>query len=141
MVHGSRLSMDPTLKRWVNGLKHSKGIPRMISPGWCLELVLVAFAKALFEPIATCSLKHLTWKTAFSLAFTPNHRASEMHALSCKAPYLRFSNAGVMLFTNLSFLPKIATKENASYPIFEPFCGSRKIKFDHILVHFVQEQC
>ena len=33
-----------------------------------------------------------------------------MHVLSCKAPYLRFSNAGGALFTRLSFLPKVPTK-------------------------------
>ena len=72
----------------------------------------MAFTKAPFEPIATCLLKHLTWKTAVLLAVTSTCRASEMHMLSCNAPYLRFSNAGVTLFTRLSFLPKVATKEN-----------------------------
>ena len=60
-----------------------------------------SFHQGPFEPIVTCLLKHLTWKTAL-------------------LPYLRFFNAGVTLFTNLSFLPKVATKENASHPIFVP---------------------
>ena len=98
MVHGSLLSMDATLKRWVKGLKHSKGIPRMITPVWCLELVLAAFTKASFDPIATCLLKYLTWKTVFLLAIAYACRVCEMHALSYKTPYLRFSNAVVTLF-------------------------------------------
>ena len=43
-----------------------------------------------------------------------------MHTLSCRTPYIRFSNAGVTLFTSLSFLPKVATKSNTSCPIFVP---------------------
>ena len=105
MVHGSLLSMDPMLQRWIKGLEHSKGILHMITLGWCLELVLVAFTKAPFEPLATCSLKHLTWKTVFLLAIASTRRALEMHTLSCEIPYHRFSNDGVTLFTRLSFLP------------------------------------
>ena len=71
--------MDPTLKRWVKGFEHSKDIPHMITPVWCLVLVLVAFTRAPFELIAIYSLKHLTWKTAFLLTVTSAHRASEMH--------------------------------------------------------------
>ena len=83
LVHGNLLNLDPTLKRWIKGLKHAKDIPCMITPAWCLELVLAALTKAPFEPIATCPLKYLTWKTAFLLSVTSACRASEMHALSC----------------------------------------------------------
>ena len=96
--------MGPTLKRLIKGFEHSKGIPRMITPSWCLELVLAALTKAAFEPIMTCPLKYLTWKTAFLLAITSTRRASEMHILSCKPAYLFFSIVGVTLFTRLSFL-------------------------------------
>ena len=94
MVHGNPISNDPTLNRWIKGLEHSKGIPRMITPSWCLELVLMTLSKAPFEPIMTCPLKYLTWKTTFLLAITSAHRASEMHALSCEPTYLGFSSAG-----------------------------------------------
>ena len=87
---------------------------------WYLELVLAALTKALFEPIETCRLKYLTWKTAFLLAITSGHRASEMHALCYKSPYLRFSSAGVTLFMRLGFLPKVYTNANVSRPIFVP---------------------
>ena len=115
MVHDSPLSLDPMLKRWIKSHEHSKGIPHMITH---VELVLAALTKAPFEPIATCLLTYLTWKTAFLFTVTSTHRASEMHVLSCKASYLRFSNAGVMLFTRLSFLPKVTTKTNTSRPTF-----------------------
>ena len=116
----------------------------MITPAWSLELVLAAFAKAPFEPIATCSLKHLTWKTAFLFVITSACRASEMNALSCKAPapYLRFSNAGVMLFTRLSFFQKVTTEENTSRPIFVPAMHDQKDRalhrFRHALNKYLQ---
>ena len=91
----------------------------MILPTWCLELVLAALNQASFEPIKTCHLKYLTWKTVFLLAVTSGRRA-EMHALGCKQPYIRFSSAGVTLFTNLEFLPKVYTKANACQPIYVP---------------------
>ena len=102
--------MDSTLKIWIKGLGNSKGILHMIMLGWCLELVLAVFTKATLEPIVTCLLKHLTWKTILLLTITSTHRASKMHALSWEIPYLRFSNAGITVFTKLSFLLNVATK-------------------------------
>ena len=112
--------MDHTLKRWIKGLEHSKGIPRMITPGWYLDLVLVTLSKAPFEPILTCPIKFLTWKTAFLLTITSVRRASEMHTLSCDPAYIRFTGSGVILFTDLSFLPKVPTRANTTRPIFMP---------------------
>ena len=31
-VQGKPLSLDPFIRRWIKGLKHTKGIPRMILP-------------------------------------------------------------------------------------------------------------
>ena len=119
-VQGESLSMDPSTHRWIKGVEHTKGIPHRILPTWCLELVLVALNQALFEPIETCHLKYLTWKTVFPLAITSGCKASDMQALCCKEPYIRFSSTGVTLFTNLEFLPKVYTKANMLRPIFVP---------------------
>ena len=64
MVQGIALSLDPSIQRWIKGLKDLKGIPHMIMPSWCLELVLAALTKVLFGPIRTCHLKYLTWKNS-----------------------------------------------------------------------------
>ena len=64
MVRSISLGLDPSIQRWINGLDHTKGIPRMIMPTWCLGLVLAALTKAPFEPIETCHLKYLTWKNS-----------------------------------------------------------------------------
>ena len=65
-------------------------------------------------------MKYLTWKTVFLLAITSGCRASEMHALSCKPPDIRFSSTGVTLFMNIESLQKVYTKANASRPIYVP---------------------
>ena len=114
------LSLDPSIQRWINGLEHTKGIPHMILTTWCLELVLAALTKTPFEPIRTCRLKYLTWKTVFLLVITTGCRASEMHTLCCKPLYIQLSSTGVTLFTRLEFLPKVYTKANVSRPIFVP---------------------
>ena len=107
--------MDPSVHRWLKGLEHTKGIPRLILLTWCPEMVLAALNQAPFEPIKT----YLTWKTVFLLAITSGRRA-DLQALCCKEPYIRFSSTGVTLFTNMEFLPKVFTKANASLPIFVP---------------------
>ena len=118
MVRSATLSLDTSILRSINGLEHMKGIPHMTLPYWCLELVLVALTKVPFEPIETC-LNNLTWKTVFLLAITSGRRASEMHALCYKPPYIRFSSAGDTLFMRLEFLgTKVCTKANVSPPIF-----------------------
>ena len=43
------LNLEPSMQRWIKGLKHTKGIPHMILPSWCLELVQETLTKALFE--------------------------------------------------------------------------------------------
>ena len=84
-VHGNLLSLDPSSRRWLKGFEHTKGIPHMIMPTWCLELVLATLGRKPFEP-----LKYLTWKIAFLLAMTWGNRATEFHAPCCKllgSPY------------------------------------------------------
>ena len=83
LVRGATLSLDPSIQRWIKGLEHTKDTAHMILPIWCLELILAALTKALFEPSGTCRLKYLTWKTVFLLAITSGRRTSEMHALCC----------------------------------------------------------
>ena len=74
IVRGATLSLDPSIWRWIKGLEHTKAIPHVIMPTWCLELVLAARTKAPFEPIRTYHLNYLTWKTVFLLAITSGSR-------------------------------------------------------------------
>ena len=56
MAQGYPLSLDPSIKRWLKGLEHPKGIPRMVMPNWCLELVLASLGQEPFKPIMTYDL-------------------------------------------------------------------------------------
>lgn len=55
--------------------------PKMV-PQWNLALVLQAFLEEPFEPLETCLMKFLTWKTAFLVALAAARRVSCLHALS-----------------------------------------------------------
>ena len=39
-VQGQPLSVEGTVKKWVSGLKLSKGLARSLVPGWSLDLVV-----------------------------------------------------------------------------------------------------
>ena len=80
----------------------------MITRTWCLELVLGTLGWEPFEPIMTCRLKYLTWKTMFLLTMTSGRRASVLHTLCCKPNNLPL--LVVILFMRLGFRPKVATK-------------------------------
>ena len=92
----------------------------MITPNWCLELILVTLGQELFEPITTCCLEYLTWKATFLLAMTSGRRASELHILCCKPPYIWFTSDGVTIFMRLGFLPKVPSKANICCAIYVP---------------------
>ena len=66
MVRCNPLSLDPSIKGWLKGLEHTKSIPRIITPTWCLELVLATLGREPFEPVMMCRLKYLTWKTVLA---------------------------------------------------------------------------
>ena len=56
-------------------------------PQWDLSLVLRSLTKAPYEPLGQTSLKMLTQKTAFLLAFASAKRVSELHGLSYKVSH------------------------------------------------------
>ena len=63
-----------------------------------------------FEPIKLTSLKLFMWKTVFLLAITPVRRASELHALCYKEPYLAMLVTSVVLYSNVDCLPRVASQ-------------------------------
>ena len=99
----------------------------MITSAWCLELGLAALTKAPIEPIGTCRLEYLTWKTAFLLSITSRHRTPEMHTSCYKPSYLWFSNAGLTLFIRLGFLPKVYTRPMCLSPSLCQQCTTRQM--------------
>ena len=94
-ILGHRTAINTTLEQSVNTsyrdnilLKQfAKGIlrtapPKSTLPPWNLSLVLNALRKAPFEPLGSCDLKFLTFKTVFLITFASAARRSEVHAFS-----------------------------------------------------------
>ena len=90
---------------------------RSLIAAWSLDLVLAALKGHPFERIRNVSLKHLTWKTVFLLAIASVRRASELHVLCYKEPYLAMSSACVVLYPNIEFLLKVNSRFHVTQPI------------------------
>ena len=78
---GTDLRGFPIIKNYIKGLKTLE-TPRSTVPPWDLALVLNALRKTPFEPLQSCNLKYLTFKTVFLVAFATAARRSELHAIS-----------------------------------------------------------
>lgn len=78
----NRVLRDNTnIKSYIKAmLRTVKPVSRI--PLWDLALVLEALKKTPFEPLSQCSLRNLTLKTVFLVAFATAARRSELHALS-----------------------------------------------------------
>uniref|UniRef100_A0A8C4YQU8 Dedicator of cytokinesis 7 n=1 Tax=Gopherus evgoodei TaxID=1825980 RepID=A0A8C4YQU8_9SAUR len=73
-----------------------------------------------FEPLATCSLLYLSWKTAFLVAITSARRVSELRALVVDPPYTVFHKDKVQLRPHPAFLPKVVSAFHINQEIFLP---------------------
>ena len=70
--------LQSQLRSYKNSIeKEVKHIPK-----WNLTLVLNSLTKAPYEPMLKASLKHLSWKTAFLVAFATAARVGELRALA-----------------------------------------------------------
>ena len=75
-------------------------------PKWNLNLVLNSLTKKPYEPMLSCSLKHLTWKTAFLVSFATAARVSELAALNRNKVSHDRSWSKVSLQTHDTFVAK-----------------------------------
>lgn len=77
-------------------------------PKWNLPLVLEVLSKHPFEPLDSCSLKFLTFKTVFLIALASGRRRSEIHAFSSDEAAVSFTSdeSAVELHTYPGFLAK-----------------------------------
>lgn len=62
-----------------------------------------------FEPVATCNIQLLLWKTAFLMGITSAQRVGELAVLRHDPPYLRFYGVGVSISPDIRFLPKVVS--------------------------------
>ena len=125
-------------------------------PQWNLALVHKAFLEEPFEPMDSCAMKFLTWKTVFLVALASARHVSCLHALSLESdpqqPDLPGSvsfgqhKAEVTMFTNPAFVAKNQRWEsNSSVVIKSPhsFIASQggpqyKLCPVHALLHYLK---
>ena len=95
---------------------------RSLTPKWDLSCVLWSLTKEPYEPLTGASLKFLTLKTVFLLAFATARRRSEIHAFSIEEGCLRFnkSDGSVSLLCQPGFLAKNQLPQVLPEPIYVP---------------------
>lgn len=77
-VEGFSVFSHPDSKRFLKGLRHLFPPVKLPVPTWDLPLVLRALMRRPFEPMATCPLHLLSWKTFFLVAITSARRVGEL---------------------------------------------------------------
>lgn len=106
LTSGIQISKDIRINSQLKHFHLSRPRVTFKPPKWDLVLVLNSLLKAPYEPITSCNLKYLTYKTVFLVAFATAARINELHALSFeKLAYSRHWQK-VTLETRDDFLAK-----------------------------------
>ncbi|KAG6936020.1 hypothetical protein G0U57_013534, partial [Chelydra serpentina] len=111
---------NPMVTRFLKGLERLHPPVRRPVPTWDLNLVITRLMGAPFEPMATCSMLYLSWKTAFLVAITSARRVSELRALTSEPPYTVFHKDKVQLRPHPAFLSKVVSAFHINQDIFLP---------------------
>ena len=91
-----------------------KDIPaRSPVPPWDMTLVLTALRTHPFEPMDTCDLQKVIWKTAFLLALASAKRVSELHALVHPFAVSQRDGSAILTF-NPGFIAKTDLPDHRS---------------------------
>jgi hypothetical protein len=100
------LDNNPLITRLIKGMFVRRPPSRELTKPWDLKLVLNSFLEGPYKGCSNLSLAMLSHKTAFLLALATMCRRSELHALTIDSNHCRFSNGGVFLSYNPSFLSR-----------------------------------
>ena len=114
------LQQDRFVKNFFKSLTRSKPTKVRACPSWDLSLVLRALTNKPFEPLEESSLKHVTLKTAFLVAIASARRVSDLQALSIREPFPTVFDDRIILRTDPSFLPKVASTFHRTQDIILP---------------------
>lgn len=87
------------------------------SSSWDVMMVLQWLTQKSFELADKCDMKFFSGKMNLLVAITSAKRISELQSLSAKPHYIVFHKDRVSLWTNLSFLPKVAAETNFNQSI------------------------
>lgn len=94
--------------------------PQRIFSSWYLGIVLDGLLRVLFEPLESCTMKHLTLKVILLVAVVSARRVSELYALSTISPYCTFFPDRIVLQPDPAFLLKVALAFHRSQDIVIP---------------------
>uniref|UniRef100_K7EYP5 Core-binding (CB) domain-containing protein n=1 Tax=Pelodiscus sinensis TaxID=13735 RepID=K7EYP5_PELSI len=103
-VEDTTVFAHPVTKQFLKGLQALYPEVALPQESWELHLVLTTLTKPPFEPMATCSLYHLSLKTAFLVAIISARRVSEMAALMAEPPFTIFFKNKVTMRPHPKFL-------------------------------------
>ena len=105
---GESIGCNPFLSELIRSFELERPVSRNLTPKWDLSCVLWSLTKLPYEPLSEASIKFLTMKTVFLLAFATARRRSELHALSVEEGCLRFNktDGSVSLLCQPGFLAK-----------------------------------
>ena len=118
---GVDLGKDQDLSRLLANLARERPKIRACAPHWNLATVLEGMTKPPFEPLHQASLKLVTLKTVFLLAFASGRRRGEIHALMRTMSHTE-NWSKVVLHTDPSFVAKtvLANSNNVMQPLVIP---------------------
>ncbi|KAJ8043910.1 TBC1 domain family member 10B [Holothuria leucospilota] len=109
---GSSIGTNTALCHLLKGMFNKRPPRKCLTPSWSINDVLTTLSLPPYEPMHNSTLELLTYKTLFLIAAASARRRSELHALTTKKGFIRFSQSGVFLIPDPSFLTK---KETISF--------------------------
>ncbi|KAJ8017681.1 hypothetical protein HOLleu_44739 [Holothuria leucospilota] len=121
---GSTIGSNNAIYHLLRGMFNGRPPRKRLSPSWSINHVLNSLSTSPFEPIHNTSLELLTHKTLFLLAAASARRRSELHALTTKRGFIRFSHNGVYLIPDPTFLTKNETASFSPGEIYLPNISS-----------------
>ena len=121
---GSSISSNSTLTHLLKGMFNKRPPRKCLAPSWSINDVLTTLSLPPYEPMHNTTLELLTHKTLFLIAAASARRRSELHALTTKKGFIRFSQAGVFLIPDPSFLTKNETVSFSPGEIYLPNISS-----------------
>ncbi|XP_069129272.1 uncharacterized protein [Argopecten irradians] len=122
-----------SLSALIRGFSLDRPRVRQLAPQWNLALVLESLKGAPYEPLGSVSLKFLSFKTVFLLAFASGRRRSDIHALSVHSSCIRWTrdSSAVTLLTDPAFLAKNQGQQDiSSQSISRWICQVIKIAYE-----------
>ena len=105
---GPNHATNTTIQALLQSLSSRAPPKRPSMPKWDLNIVLSALCKSPFEPLDTVDVLHLSFKTAFLIAWGTASRVSELHALCMDGDHLQWGKDGawVDLTAGMNFMAK-----------------------------------